>query len=69
MYRFVFGLFREKSAVSQCITWRHPVSVKRVAIEGTTSYAVSGMFFFILCHLKSVPFFSFELVHTAEIMV
>ncbi|KGN56987.1 uncharacterized protein LOC101206491 isoform X1 [Cucumis sativus] len=32
----------EKSAVSQSITWRHPVSVKRVAIEGTTSYAVSG---------------------------
>ncbi|KAA0049365.1 5'-nucleotidase SurE [Cucumis melo var. makuwa] len=32
----------EKSAVSQSITWLHPVSVKRVAIEGTTSYAVSG---------------------------
>ncbi|XP_022138161.1 uncharacterized protein LOC111009400 [Momordica charantia] len=32
----------EKSAVSQSITWRHPVSVKKVAIEGTTSYAVSG---------------------------
>ncbi|XP_022973758.1 uncharacterized protein LOC111472327 [Cucurbita maxima] len=32
----------EKSAVSQSITWRHPISAKRVDIEGTTSYAVSG---------------------------
>lgn len=47
-----FALYSEKSAVSQSITWLHPVSVKRVAIEGTTSYAVSGMFSF--SHLKSV---------------
>lgn len=49
-----FASYREKSAVSQSITWRHPVSVKRVAIEGTTSYAVSGMFLF--SQLKSVPY-------------
>uniref|UniRef100_A0A5B7C3Q1 Survival protein SurE-like phosphatase/nucleotidase domain-containing protein n=1 Tax=Davidia involucrata TaxID=16924 RepID=A0A5B7C3Q1_DAVIN len=32
----------EKSAVSHSITWRHPVSVKRVAIDGATAFAVSG---------------------------
>ncbi|XP_031739233.1 uncharacterized protein LOC101206491 isoform X2 [Cucumis sativus] len=42
----------EKSAVSQSITWRHPVSVKRVAIEGTTSYAVSA--FMLLQELRQI---------------
>ncbi|XP_007034747.2 PREDICTED: 5'-nucleotidase SurE [Theobroma cacao] len=32
----------EKSAVSHSITWRHPVSVKQVDIDGATAYAVSG---------------------------
>lgn len=32
----------EKSAVSHSITWRNPVSVNRVEIEGATAYAVSG---------------------------
>ncbi|XP_022722874.1 uncharacterized protein LOC111280009 [Durio zibethinus] len=32
----------EKSAVSHSITWRHPVSVKQVDINGATAYAVSG---------------------------
>ncbi|CAI9118476.1 OLC1v1020053C1 [Oldenlandia corymbosa var. corymbosa] len=32
----------EKSAVSHSITWRNPVSVKRVEINGATAYAVSG---------------------------
>lgn len=32
----------EKSAVSHSITWRHPLSAKRVDIEGATAYAVSG---------------------------
>ncbi|KAK6254958.1 hypothetical protein SCA6_016263 [Theobroma cacao] len=31
-----------KSAVSHSITWRHPVSVKQVDIDGATAYAVSG---------------------------
>lgn len=39
-----------------------------MAIEGTTSYAVSGLFF-IRSHLKSVPFFSFELVHITDFLV
>lgn len=32
----------EKSAVSHCITWRHPISARRVDIEGATAFAVSG---------------------------
>ncbi|KAE8686732.1 No lysine kinase 1 isoform 1 [Hibiscus syriacus] len=32
----------EKSAVSHSITWIHPVSVKKVDIDGATAYAVSG---------------------------
>ncbi|KAK8681055.1 hypothetical protein V6N13_053462 [Hibiscus sabdariffa] len=32
----------EKSAVSHSITWRHPVAVKKVDIDGATAYAVSG---------------------------
>ncbi|CAL0320435.1 unnamed protein product [Lupinus luteus] len=33
----------EKSAVSHSITWRHPVSAKKVEIDGTTAaYAISG---------------------------
>ncbi|KAL3505915.1 hypothetical protein ACH5RR_031297 [Cinchona calisaya] len=32
----------EKSAVSHSITWRNPVSVKRVDISGATAFAVSG---------------------------
>lgn len=32
----------EKSAVSHCSTYRHPISVKQVEIKGATAYAVSG---------------------------
>ncbi|KAE8077028.1 hypothetical protein FH972_015637 [Carpinus fangiana] len=32
----------EKSAVSHGITWRHPVSAKRIDIDGATAFAVSG---------------------------
>ncbi|KAB1214196.1 5'-nucleotidase SurE [Morella rubra] len=32
----------EKSAVSHGITWRHPLSAKRVDIDGVTAFAVSG---------------------------
>ncbi|KAF2284193.1 hypothetical protein GH714_019865 [Hevea brasiliensis] len=32
----------EKSAVSHSITWRHPISARRVYIEGATAFAVSG---------------------------
>ncbi|KAJ1433132.1 Tetratricopeptide-like helical domain superfamily [Sesbania bispinosa] len=32
----------EKSAVSHSITWLHPVAAKKVNIDGTTAYAVSG---------------------------
>ncbi|XP_062108358.1 uncharacterized protein LOC133819190 [Humulus lupulus] len=32
----------EKSAVSHSITWRHPLAVKQVEIEGATAFAVSG---------------------------
>ncbi|XVF38215.1 hypothetical protein REPUB_Repub20aG0081400 [Reevesia pubescens] len=32
----------EKSAVSHSISWRHPVSVKQVHLDGATAYAVSG---------------------------
>ncbi|KAM6545447.1 hypothetical protein CsatB_026183 [Cannabis sativa] len=32
----------EKSAVSHSITWRHPLAVNKVEIEGTTAFAVSG---------------------------
>ncbi|XVF63120.1 hypothetical protein PTKIN_Ptkin09bG0063300 [Pterospermum kingtungense] len=32
----------EKSAVSHSITWRHPVSVKQVDIDGAIAFAVSG---------------------------
>lgn len=34
---------REQSAVSHCITWRHPIAAKQVHIDGATAYAVSGM--------------------------
>ncbi|CAI0466124.1 unnamed protein product [Linum tenue] len=33
---------REKSAVSHSITWRHPISARRVEIDGATAYGVSG---------------------------
>ncbi|CAK8570996.1 unnamed protein product [Lathyrus sativus] len=33
----------EKSAVSHCITWIHPIAAKKVHIDGTTAYAVSGI--------------------------
>ncbi|GLT78502.1 hypothetical protein SLA2020_500340 [Shorea laevis] len=39
---FVCAPDSEKSAFSHSITWRHPVSVKQVDIDGTTAYAVSG---------------------------
>ncbi|KAG6732171.1 hypothetical protein I3843_01G156700 [Carya illinoinensis] len=32
----------EKSAVSHGITWRHPISAKRVHIDGATAFAVCG---------------------------
>ncbi|CAH9071914.1 unnamed protein product [Cuscuta epithymum] len=32
----------EKSAVSHSITWRHPISVKRVQIAGATAFSVAG---------------------------
>ncbi|XP_057538574.1 uncharacterized protein LOC130816020 isoform X1 [Amaranthus tricolor] len=32
----------EKSAVSHGITWRHPILAKKVEIEGTTAFSVSG---------------------------
>ncbi|KAK9288739.1 hypothetical protein L1049_017203 [Liquidambar formosana] len=32
----------EKSAVSHSITWRHPLSVKQVEIDGAKAFAVSG---------------------------
>ncbi|PON80085.1 Survival protein SurE-like phosphatase/nucleotidase [Parasponia andersonii] len=32
----------EKSAVSHSITWRHPLAVKQVQIQGATAFAVSG---------------------------
>ncbi|EEF45311.1 5'-nucleotidase SurE isoform X2 [Ricinus communis] len=32
----------EKSAVSHSITYRHPISARRVDIEGTLAYAISG---------------------------
>ncbi|VVA20893.1 PREDICTED: 5'-nucleotidase [Prunus dulcis] len=32
----------EQSAVSHCITWRHPIAAKQVHIDGATAYAVSG---------------------------
>lgn len=32
----------EKSAVSHSITWLHPIAAKKVHIDGTTAYAVSG---------------------------
>ncbi|KAJ4840456.1 hypothetical protein Tsubulata_023026 [Turnera subulata] len=32
----------KKSAVSHSITWRHPVAVKRVEIEGATAFAITG---------------------------
>ncbi|GAB2217631.1 hypothetical protein Droror1_Dr00000833 [Drosera rotundifolia] len=32
----------EKSAVSHSITWRHPVSAKKVDIDGANAFAVSG---------------------------
>ncbi|GMN46683.1 hypothetical protein TIFTF001_015869 [Ficus carica] len=32
----------EKSAVSHCSTYRHPISVKQVEIKGATAYAVSA---------------------------
>ncbi|KAM1083684.1 hypothetical protein ACFX19_022451 [Malus domestica] len=32
----------EKSAVSHCITWLHPIAAKKVHINGATVYAVSG---------------------------
>ncbi|KAF7806855.1 5'-nucleotidase surE [Senna tora] len=32
----------EKSAVSHCITWLHPITAKQVNIDGTTAFAISG---------------------------
>ncbi|KAJ8768335.1 hypothetical protein K2173_021488 [Erythroxylum novogranatense] len=39
---FVCAPDSEKSAVSHSITWRHPVTARRVDIDGATAYAVSG---------------------------
>ncbi|KAI9089737.1 hypothetical protein K1719_029030 [Acacia pycnantha] len=32
----------EKSAVSHCITWLHPVTAKQINIDGATAFAISG---------------------------
>lgn len=32
----------EKSAVSHCVSWQRPISVKKVDISGATAFAVSG---------------------------
>lgn len=45
---------REKSAVSHSITWRHPISARRVDIEGATAFAVSGLFLFIYASSKLI---------------
>lgn len=37
------AIFREKSAVSHCITWRHPLAVKQVHIDGATAFAAAGL--------------------------
>ena len=34
----------EQSAVSHCITWKHDLHVKEVAITGAKAFAVSGSF-------------------------
>lgn len=39
-----YHIYREKSAVSHSITWRHPLSAKRIDINGATAFAVSGQF-------------------------
>ncbi|KAK3040577.1 hypothetical protein RJ639_029023 [Escallonia herrerae] len=39
---FVCAPDSEKSAFSHSITWRHPLSVKRVQVSGAVAYAVSG---------------------------
>ncbi|KAK2974028.1 hypothetical protein RJ640_011393, partial [Escallonia rubra] len=39
---FVCAPDSEKSAFSHSITWRHPLSVKRVEVSGAIAYAVSG---------------------------
>lgn len=41
---FIFHFCSEKSAVSQSITWLQPVAVKQVNMDGTTAFAVSGLF-------------------------
>ena len=39
-----FGIiYREKSAVSHC-TYRHPLVVKQVKVQGATAFSVSGLF-------------------------
>ena len=55
-----FAIFREKSAVSHCITWRHPLTVKQVHIDGATAFAASGMWYFLLIqiHLQLPEFWS-----------
>lgn len=30
--------------MSHSITWLHPIAAKKVHIDGTTAYAVSGLF-------------------------
>lgn len=42
-YIRICAIFREKSAVSHGITWLHPLSAKRVDIDGATAFAVSGL--------------------------
>jgi hypothetical protein len=38
-----YAIFREKLVVSHGITWCHPLSSKRVDIDGATTFAVYGM--------------------------
>ena len=37
-------IYREKSAVGHCTTYRHPVAAEKVEIQGATAFAVSGLF-------------------------
>lgn len=42
------GIFREKSAVSHSITWRHPIAAKAADIDGAVAFAVAGLFYTFL---------------------
>lgn len=42
MPKIIGFIYREKSAVSQSITWRHPLAVKKAEIDGATAFAVAG---------------------------